>query len=203
MQWRRKKINYEILIPNLDKSIYQLNQSEAEAYYRWFIEKIPARVAYLSQVCARQSHISIENMDLSPESLIILWKWFRKRAKIEPVIKEEKTDETKGRSKRMWSNERQLTLETEYILRDIGMYVGETFRKNNLQIYWSYYTNPNRDFFVNHPLLMGFVDRTSGQPVNVVFEPIHMVGVQASKLLDRSSKPEDLYKLYCWWAEKK
>ena len=117
-------------------------------------------------------------------------------------IKEEKTDETKDRSKRMWSNERQLTLETEYILRDIGMYVGETFRKNNLQIYWAYYTNPNRDFFVNHPLLMGVVDRTSGQPVNVVFEPIHMVGVQASKLLDRSSKPEDLYKLYCWWAEK-
>lgn len=202
MHWRFRKLKYDILIPQLDKNIFQLNEKEAAAYFAWYMEQVPERVAYVSQVCARELRIPVEKMDCSPESLLLLWKWFRRRAKTERVIPEagKKTGEKFPDS--IWKNDRQLTLETEYILRDIGMYLGETFRKNHPNIYWTYYTKPRRDFFVNHPLLKGFVDRTFGKPFEAAFEPIHMAGVQATKILKNTSKDTDLLNIYDIWAEK-
>lgn len=68
--------------------------------------------------------------------------------------------------------------------------------------YWTYYTKPRRDFFVNHPLLKGFVDRTFGHPFEAVFEPIHMAHVQAAKILSKKSTDADLLNIYKIWAEK-
>lgn len=202
MYWRFRKLHYDILIPKLGKDICQLTEKEAADYFEWFMERVPERVAYVSGVCARELGIPVEKMDCSPESLLLLWKWFRKRARIEriPRTKEEKRSRKFPDS--AWKNDRQLTLETEYILRDIGMYLGETFRKNNSQFYWTYYTKPRRDFFVNRPLLKGFVDRTFDKSFAACFEPIHMAGVQASKLLSNSSKDTDLFAIYTLWAGK-
>lgn len=202
MQWFYKKLNYDILVPKLGKSIFELNEQEAADYFAWFMEQVPGRVAYVSQICARELHISEEKMDCSPESLILLWKWFLRRAKTEPAIH---TNAEKGNKKipsSVWNNERQLTLETEYIIRDIGMYLGETFCKNNSNIYWTYYTKPRRDIFVNHPLLKGFIDRTCDKPFEACFEPIHMTHVQAAKILKKASLDTDLFRIYNIWAGK-
>lgn len=196
MHWRFRKLKYDILIPKLEKNIFQLNEQEAAEYFDWYMQMVPERVAYVSQVCAKELHIPVEKMDCSPDSLLLLWKWFRKRAKIERVPKQERKKDS------FWKDNRQLTLETEYILRDIGMYFGETFRKNHSDIYWTYYTKPKRDFFVNHPLLKGFVDTTFGYPFEACFEPIHMAGVQASKLLRNASTDQDLLNIYKIWSEK-
>ena len=202
MHRRRQKLNYDILIPKLDKSIFQLNEREAAAYFAWFIGMVPERVAYVSRVCAAELGVLEARMDCSPESLLLLWKWFRQRAKTEP---DTDTDGEKG-GKHFSGDQRiktrKLTLETEYILRDIGMYLGETFRKNNPHIDWTYYTQPRRDFFVNHPLLKGFVDRTFDQPFEASFEPIHMARIQACKMLDKTSSDGDLFALYQLWAGK-
>ena len=184
----RKK--YDYLSPALDKSIYELTPAEAEAHFDWYMKKLPERVAYVSRVCARELHIRPERMDLSPESLILLWKWFRRRARKCP-------GPTPANPK-----QKVLTPETELLLRDVGMYLGETFRKNVSGLSWSYYTEPEDDFFCNQPLLTGFVDMTSGKPFHAVFQPIHMAGVQACKLLRWESSSYDLYNLYCLWAEK-
>ena len=186
MHWFYKKLDYEILPPKLSKTIFQLSEKEAADFFEWFIENIPARIGYVSKMCATELGVPIEKMDCSPESLILLWKWFRRRAKLE----------TAG------SGQKQLSLETEYILRDIGMYLGETFRRNIPNIYWAYYTKPARDFFVNHPLLKGFVERYLDKRFEACFEPIHMAGVQAAKLIDRSSKDTDLFAIYNLWAQK-
>ncbi len=200
MQWRPKKIKYDILVPNLDRSIFELNEQEAADYFGWYVERIPARVAYVSKVCAKSLHIPVEKMDCSPESLLLLWKWFRRKARTERVIREKsQSDLSPGN---LLANTRQLTLETEYILRDVGMYLGETFRKNHPNIYWTYYTKPRRDFFVNHPLLKGFIETSFGPPFEACFEPIHMVGVQAAKILCKKSSDADLFNLYCFWAKR-
>jgi hypothetical protein len=202
MYWHFRKLTYDILIPKLDKSIYKLTKKEAAAYFEWFMDQVPERVAYVSQVCAKELHISVKRMDCSPKSLVLLWKWFRKRAETEPVILTEEEKKQPGYADGMFRNERQLTLETEYILRDIGMYLGETFRKNHPQIYWIYYTEPKRDFFANHPLLKGFIDMTTGVPFYAEFEPIHMAGVQASKILSKKSEDTDLLHIYTIWSQK-
>ena len=200
MQWKIRKLKYDILIPPLGKHIYKFNEQEAAYYFDWYMQKVPERIAYISKVCAKKMRVSEEKMDCSPESLLILWKWFRIKAKLEKAVHSE---EEQNRKPNIYTNTQQLSLETEYILRDVGMYLGETFRKNNPNIYWSYYTKPSNDFFVNHPLLKGFVDRTSGNPSPVVFEPIHMARMQAVRLLNHESKDEDLLNLYNLWSAKK
>lgn len=200
MHWHYKTLNYDILIPQLEKSIFLLNEKEAADYFEWFMKKVPERVAYVSKVCAKELGVSEERMDCSPDSLLLLWKWFRRRAKTEPVVHTAEEKQSRKFPDSIWKQERQLTLETEYILRDIGMYFGETFRTNNPNIYWTYYTKPRRDFFVNHPLLKGFVDRTFGTPFEATFEPIHYAGVQAAKIIDRTSKDTDLLTIYNIWA---
>lgn len=202
MHWRYKKLKYDILIPQLDKNIFQLDEKEASDYFVWFTERIPERVSYISKVCATELRIPEEKMDCSPESLVLLWKWFLRRAKTEPVVQSETEAERKRFLNSILKSEQQLTLETEYILRDIGMYLGETFRKNNPNIYWTYYTKPRRDFFVNHPLLKGFVDRTFDKPFEASFEPIHMAHVQAVKIMKKTSKETDLLNIYNIWAQK-
>ena len=198
MHWRFRRLRYDILIPKLEKNIFQLNEEETAAYFDWFMEQVPQRVSYVSQVCAKELGIPVEKMDCSPESLILLWKWFRRRAKTERVPGAVKKERETG----VPQVRRQLTLETEYILRDVGMYFGEVFRRNHPGIYWSYYTKPKRDFFVNHPLLKGFVDRSFDKPFDACVEPIHYAGVQASKLQNGKSRDEDLYQIYCFWAER-
>lgn len=185
------KAHYEYLAPQLGKGIYQLNAEEAAAYFETFTEKIPERVSYVARICAKELRVPKSRLDCSPDSLLPLWKWFRRRAKTAPIP-----------SAGTETSVRQLTPETEYILRDIGMYLGETLRKNLPGIYWTYYTEPCNDFFQNHPLLKGFVDRTTGTPCPVCFEPIHMARVQASKILTGKSGDEDLRKLYNVWAVK-
>lgn len=201
MFWQFKKVNYDILVPKLEKSIFQLSEDEASQYFMWFMEQIPARVSYVSKVCAKELGISETRMDFSPESLVLLWKWFLRRAQTEPVIQAGDIHARNSASS-VPINNRQLTLETEYILRDVGMYFGEVFRTNHPDIYWSYYTKPQRDFFVNHPLLKGFVDMSSGIPFEVVFEPIHMAHIQATKILRKTAKDTDLRDIYNIWSKK-
>ena len=78
MFWRYRKLHYEILIPQLDKNICQLKEKEAEEFFAWYMEKLPERVAYVSNVCAKELGVPLEKMDCSPESLLLLWKWFRR-----------------------------------------------------------------------------------------------------------------------------
>lgn len=184
------KTRYDYLIPPLAKSIFDLTPAEAEAYFTWYMEKLPERVAYISRICAKELHIRRERMDCSPESLILLWKWFRRRAKKQPGPTPQNP------------KQKVLTPETELLLQDVGMYLGETLCKNVPGIRWTFYTEPKNDFFCNQPLLTGFVDMTSGKPFQAVFQPVHMAGIQARKLLGRASGDRDLYNLYCLWAKK-
>ena len=79
------------------------------------------------------------------------------------------------------------------------MYLGEMFVNNHSQIYWTYYTQPNTDFFVNQPLLQGFEDKEFNPPYKMEFEPIHMVGVIAANMFDDTQRVEDLLDLYSQW----
>ena len=185
-----KPVAYDYLVLPLEKSIYDLTPAQARRYFEWYMEKLPERVAYVSRVCAKELLIPQARMDCSPESLILLWRWLRRRAKTE-------LSPCPGDPKR-----KVLTTETELILLDVGMYLGETLHRNVPGLQWSCYTQPKKDFFCNHPLLTGFVDMSSGKPFQAVFEPIHMAKVQATKLLRHTSLAHDLYDLYELWAKK-
>ena len=78
----------------------------------------------------------------------------------------------------------RLTLKTEYIVRDIAMLMSLVFTENYSQLYWDIAVKPKRYVFFHHPVLRGFLDTNPSypKPFSPDFEPVHMVGVQASGL---------------------
>lgn len=206
MHRRKKAIKYQFAIPPLNKPFSELSSQEAKEFFDWYMKVLPSRIQYLSRYCDNQR--GNDAMDLSPESLIPLWRWFLIIARKEstskweleqlaqqykkcPLLKDYMLDQSKEK----------FSLETEFILRDIGMYLGAVFVKNNPSILWGYYEQPKTDFFVNTPLLQGFVDTRFEPPFPMVFEPIHMVGVQAANIWDNTQSNDDLLCLYRKWLK--
>lgn len=203
----KKKLSYSILLPPLDKSYDQLNERETQEFFDWYISEIPKRIEYMSTVCSNQLGISHTALDLSPKSLILLWDWFLKIADVEKTPKAgiEEIKDKLGKHYKSFidyvvnESREQFSLETEYILRDIGMYLGETFVRNHKKIVWGYHTDIERDSFANIPLLIGFEDADFHPPFKMEFEPIHMAGVQAGNIQDNTQSKEDLFNLYQKW----
>lgn len=202
---RKKKKEYQIAIPPLEKTISELSSEEANAFFDWYMEQLPVRIRYLSQFCNQQSN---NVLDLSPKSLVPLWNWFLSIAEKEPTSRRELEYLARQYSKcpllkdyMLNQSKEKFSLQTEMVLRDIGMYLGAVFVKNNPSIRWGHYEVPKTDFFVNTPLLQGFVDTKFVPPFSMVFEPIHMAGVQAANIWDNTQSKDDLLCLYNKWLK--
>lgn len=130
MYWHKKKIDYDILIPPINKQFKNFTKKEAESYFEWYKNQLNPRIEYLRKY-------SGVDLDYSVNSLVDIWGWFLKIAETEKAPKA-KTEEIRNRLKSLPKeiiedvlNEqsRQFSLETEYIIRDIAMYFGEVYVK--------------------------------------------------------------------------
>lgn len=197
----KKNNKYEILIPPLLKAIEDLDDIEAYEYFQWYQSKIYERIEYLLMTSSKDININLFDMIYESISLVYIWEWFLKKAKVIKKPKKERIDTYEQFNQNFSDDSSEyLSLQTEYIIRDIGMYLGEMFTKNFSQLYWDYYTEPKTDVHVNTPLLMGFYDKSFTPPFPMEFEPIYMVGVQAANLFDNTCKSEDLLNLYLHWS---
>ena len=201
MYWIERPLNYEILIPPLDKPVNRLTRAEAQAFFDWYTGKLDERTDYLR----RYTRI---DLDYTPASLVPLWKWFLRNAKIEktPAPRLEELKQQLAGSPLadivLKDNARQFSLETAYIIRDIGMYWGQVFVRNHPSIRWGFYTAPKRDMFVNQPLLLGFPNEVLPVKEGPPFEPVHMTQVQACKLYRKNASKYDLLTIHRIWADK-
>ena len=197
MYWRKKFLKYDILIPLNVKAFEEFTKEETEEYFKWFVNKIPERVQYLSAY-------SGVLLDFSVNSLVDIWAWFIKIAEIEktPQIRiKELKEQLKGQPKEiadamLQENREQLTLETMYIARDIGMYYGEVQVRNNKSLYWGYHTDINEDSFANRPLIKGFEDRNYSPPFQFDSDPVFFVQCCAEGVLVDSTYPTELLEGY-------
>lgn len=200
MFWKKKKLEYDILIPPLEKAFEKFSLEEAEAYFVWYLDKIDSRVKYLEK-------FSSVSLDYSVNSLNNLWGWFLKNAEIEktPEIQlKELRKQLKGQPKEIIDDiideqSVQFSLQTEYIIRDIAMYFDEVCIKNNSAISWGYHTNIKEDSFANMPVLMGFEDRDFNPPFNAYFELNFIIRGLASNIFDGDQKRSDLVDMYKKW----
>jgi len=202
MRYKNDIDDYEWLIPPFEfplgvSDLSNMTKKQAQEYFDWFIPKIPERVEYLRNRCAKDLSISVKELDFSPDSLKPLWVWFLKIAKVEKMPDEllAKRQEHFGHLKvsAIFENDNQLSVVTQFIIRDIGMYLGKVFTDNYNSITWNYLAKPKRDIHVNKPQLFGFVDTNYTPPFELTFEPIHKTNVQAGKLISNTQKETDLY----------
>ena len=200
MYWHKKKLDYNILIPPLNKPFRKFTQKEAENYFIWHKSQLKPRIEYL------QNYACVD-LNYSVDSLNNIWDWFIKIAEIEktPKIKiKELKNQLKNQPKEIIEDvlneqSKQFSLETEYIIRDIAMYFGEVYVRNNASITWGYHTDVKLDSFANMPLLVGFEDRDFKPPFKTHFEPVFMVRGVACNLFDGDQTKEDLSELYNKW----
>lgn len=189
---------YDYAIPPYGFDYQTMTKKEAEEHFNWFLAEIPNRINYLESFCGNKV-----NLDFSYESLIDLWKFFLSVGRTEPIPKDE-LKELRTQFKAFGDDfvgTEQLSVSTEYLVRDIGIYLSEVYKKNSPEIYWHFTTKPKSYFFVNRPMLTGFVDNNYNPPYKCECDPIHMVGVQAVGLLDGSSDVYDLYNMAVAWKK--
>lgn len=198
--------DYEPLIIPLKKPIEELTKKEAQEYFVWFTSNIDSRVAYLTEKVSLDSGVSSEQLQFTEESLIIIWRWFLQKAKISRtprrIIREMK--QSMHGSPKSWishvvnQNKEELSIFTQYLIRDIGMYLGKMFVQNHSIIKWSYKTSPKNYISVNEPLLIGFIDDNPDypRPFYPDFEPIGAVECVALNLFDGNENENDLLYLY-------
>lgn len=198
-----KDVRYDLLIPP-HGSYMQMTPQQAKENFEFFMEHLPERVEYLRNRCAHDLKISVDKLDYSPESLILIWKWFLKTARTEKTPKEqlEKMKEGAKIFGESYINREQLTVTTHFIVRDIAMYVGQCYILNYPNLCWSYKSSKiKNDVTGNQPMIMGFHMTFNGKEGDVSFFPIHMVGVQAGNIIRHSQNDTDLYNVFVKWMQ--
>lgn len=203
MFWRKKEIVYPIPVLPLQKPFGKLKPKEAQAYFDWHQSVLQERIGILSEA-------SGVDLDYTPESLLPLWHWFLKVGQVERTppdqLKEMEAELSHGCNplacEILKDQEKRLTLVTEYVILDIGMYLGEIYARNHPQLRWGFYTAPRRDIFVNQPCILGFPNEYFPEKPGVPFNPSHMVRIQALRLLKGGYSRYDLLEIYRKWENK-
>ena len=209
MLFGKQELVYSVPVPPVRKPFVDMTHEETDAYFRWHQAHLEERIAYLSQIVSRQMRIPADRLDLSPRSLIPVWRWFlkivenRKHIKFFLQVEKEPSGATVTPTEWIADKEKQCySLLGEMILKDIAMYLGQVFVQNEEGTAWTYFEQPKREVRVNMPCVSGFEDNRFTPTFKLFFEPVNMTMVQAAKMWRSEESEEDLYNLYQLWKTK-
>ena len=174
-----------------------LSKTEALDYLKWYVGQINNRIAVLRDYVKRTTNFEID-LDYSEESLKKIWEWYEERIEVGTISKEEMEENLKKTPRWIWEsvmeNNYKISSDTLCIAYDLGLYLGETVRRNNPCIYWGCVTTSKRMMLVNQPVLMGFVNK-------VVMEPRGVVKSLTLRTIKGSSNPTALINVYHEWLK--
>ncbi len=203
--------NYEPLPLPIDKPFEKLSKQEAKRYFDWFISHVDERSDYVRSNVAEFLDLSLNALDFSMESIIPVWKWFLQAAEIQPTPKlrlNQLRNALVARHKPeqfidyiVEANNKELSLLSLYMIRDIGMYTGKSFLMNYPVLKWGYHTDTKKDSFANIPQIFGFVNYSYNPPFEMQFDPIHYAEMAAGNLLVGSATENDLYDFCMRWVK--
>lgn len=196
-------VQYDLLIPPDGINYRGMTPGVAKRSFQWFVSKIPERMAYFRSRCAHDLKIPINRLDYSEESLLLVWKWFLRTARTEKTPEDLLAPMIEGAKifGDSFINWRQRTPVTRFIERDIAMYVGECFLAQSSKLYWSYTKKPKSNVMLHQPAIEGLGEFYNGKFYPQLFAPIHMVGVQAAKILSNEQNEQDLYRVFQTWKK--
>ena len=203
--WLRfsKDVGYDFLFPPLGLDFYNMTPKQARENFEWFISVIPERMEYFRNRCASDLSITVELLDYSAESLKLVWRWFLKTARMEKTPKAEmkKMKEAAKIFGESFVNGEQFTVSTQFIMRDIGIYIGQSYVLNYPQLHWHYYTKPKSEMNAKQPVIAGFYVKDHITEGDVNINPMGFVNGAASNFFDNTQKVTDVYDLYMHWVK--
>lgn len=202
--WIRKAVDYDCLIPPYGSDCQDLTVAQARENFEWFIQHIPARMEYFRARCASDLRVSHHVLDYSADSLIPIWRWFLDVARMVATPKDELKRMKEGAKifGDSYVNEKVFSTPTVFMMRDIGMYLGEVYVRNYSPLYWTYYTTPKHEVSVKKPVIAGFWAWVEGyRSAPACVDPIGMVEGAASEFYRNAQQESDLYDLFVQWIK--
>jgi len=177
--------NYDPLVIPLNKPIEELTLKETREYFEWYLSHIDERSDYLREKVSQGLNISVDQLDFSFESLKLIWKWFLEVAELEKTS----FDFFKK------NQQKDFSVFTHYVIRDIAMYVGKLFTMNSPIIKWTFITKPKSYVYVNEPILIGFIDDDPDypKPFHPDLNPLALVHICALSIMDNEQMENDLF----------
>lgn len=192
----REDVPYDLAVPPFGLDFYHMTVKQAKENYRWFLSNIPDRMAYFRNRCASDLKIPEDSLDYSAASLIPVWRWFLQTARIEKTPREELERMKEGAKTfgESWINREQFTVATRFIMRDVGIYVGECFVRNHPQLQWAYNDKPKNYVDGRQPVISGFRFRgDDGSEGDMVVNPIRLVEGAGAEFFSGMPKETDLF----------
>ncbi|CRK83350.1 hypothetical protein [Neobacillus massiliamazoniensis] len=139
----------------------KLSKKETKLVFEWFISKIPERINLLKMLYELEG-LNKTELDFTLESLNKVWVWFTRIINVysqqilgRDVSKDELPNE--GSFIYDYIDDPKLSVLLTAISQDIGIYLGETFIKNNHTAKWGFVTNPKNISYVNKPAISDFI----------------------------------------------
>lgn len=187
-------MTYRTIQPPVTLEFRTMPKDELRAYYRWFLEHTPERVAELRKAVNETAGYESWRADGTPASLDVLGTWFV--AEVETRDRTEKElDEIKADLPYPIAvSPSELTNRTFSLAMDIGMYLSQVLMKNVPGLRWE------------HPLgSPKFVDY--GQPVvrgsgRVPLNPVALMVTLAYGIARKKQIGQRLRELYDIWSHK-
>jgi hypothetical protein len=72
--------NYRLCTFPIGSAYFELSMQESKDNFDQFMRMIPERIDYLTVRCASDLRMPVQMLDMSPESLILIWRWFLQNA---------------------------------------------------------------------------------------------------------------------------
>jgi hypothetical protein len=167
-----------------------LTDEEAQTFFQHYLGLRDSRLALLKRTFHETSEGKEVDLDFSPNSLVLLWRWAAKQLR-----RREYTDAELLHIKSLpdWFEQyhlanKPLSEDTLILLNDIAYYLGEVLIRNLPNVRWQVCkTGVERYCDENQPVLSGFMD-----PV----DPRGSVKIAALKTLEGTSGDQALLDIY-------
>ena len=147
-------MEYQIIRPPASLAFGDMTRKNLLEYNRWFHSVLPERLRLLSAAVQATSGYEQWTPDYSPQSLDGLGQWFS--AQVETRLRTREEIESMRGKGLLEAPQEELTDRTFSLAADIGMYVSQTFLKNNPSLRWSQQFGSKRHVDYGQPILVGF-----------------------------------------------
>jgi hypothetical protein len=181
-------VSYRTIQPPFTLRFREMSKPDLRAYYEWFMQVRPERIAELEAVVREEPSHRGWAADGSRASLSALGQWFFDEVETRPRTPEEIKAIRSQSSYPIDIPANELTNRTFSLAMDIGMYIGKVVETNVAGVSWD---QPLKD--------KKFVDY--GQPVivglgPVPFNPVRVVITTAYGIANKQYTGEALVELY-------
>ena len=184
-------MTYAIIQPPFTLEFNKMSKKELEAYRIWFHKIMPERLTELTNAVKGTPGYENWKPFLTPESLVVLGRWFEGQVKTRKRTFEEMEEIRSKLTFPIDISENELTNRTFSLAVDIGMYFAQVILKNVPGSRWDQILKDKRYADYGQPVIVG-----SGM---VPLNPVRVIVTTAYAISGK--KPAGLRELYDIWVK--